>query len=108
VASQRFGVATCDVLLDYKTGPIICGFATCFRSGADVFELSSNSVRYFFMMASKKSLPDDEQFNISFVQTVEKYQCLYDHTLKAYSNRAEQDKAWNQVAGIYFSTGKFI
>lgn len=58
---------------------------------------------------SSKSLPDDEEFNVSFVQAVEKYPCLYDHTLKAYSNRSEQDKAWNQVAGQYFSTGnKFV
>ncbi|CAH1100881.1 unnamed protein product [Psylliodes chrysocephalus] len=49
-----------------------------------------------------KTLPDDEQFNIGFVQNVEKYPCLYDHTLKAYSNRSEQDKAWSQVAGTYF------
>ena len=60
------------------------------------------------MMSCTKRLPDDEKFNILFVQTVETYQCLYDHTLKAYSNRSEQDKAWNQVAGKYFSTGKFI
>ncbi|KAG5884239.1 hypothetical protein JTB14_011728 [Gonioctena quinquepunctata] len=53
---------------------------------------------------SSKGLPNDEEFKISFVQTVELYTCLYDYTLKVYSNRNEQDEAWNKVAGKYFST----
>ncbi|KAL1489176.1 hypothetical protein ABEB36_014114 [Hypothenemus hampei] len=52
---------------------------------------------------SAKRLPDDEKFNISFVQAVEKQPCLYDNTLKTYSDRNVQDKAWNQIAGLYLS-----
>lgn len=57
---------------------------------------------------STKGLFIDEEFNIQFVQEVKKYPCLYDNTLKEYSIRSEQDKAWDQVARVYGSTGKKV
>ncbi|KAK7070728.1 hypothetical protein SK128_023997 [Halocaridina rubra] len=50
-------------------------------------------------------LPDNESFNITFVQAVEKYKFLYDTTSPQYISRDEQDKAWNCLAEKFSSTG---
>ncbi|KAK7078304.1 hypothetical protein SK128_027709 [Halocaridina rubra] len=50
-------------------------------------------------------LPDDEPFNIAFVQAVEQYRCLYDTTSPQYISRDEQDKAWICLAETFSSTG---
>lgn len=52
-------------------------------------------------------LPDNEPFNIRFVQAVEKYTCLYDTTSPRYVSRDEQDKAWNCLAETFSSTGMY-
>ncbi|KAK7071078.1 hypothetical protein SK128_024600 [Halocaridina rubra] len=50
-------------------------------------------------------LPDDEPFNIAFVQAVEKYKCLYDTTSPQYVSRDEQDNAWICLAETFSCTG---
>ncbi|XP_066960700.1 uncharacterized protein [Macrobrachium rosenbergii] len=50
-------------------------------------------------------LPDNELFNIKFVEAVEKYKCLYDTTSPQYFSKDEQDKAWNCIAETFCSTG---
>ncbi|KAK9729010.1 BESS motif [Popillia japonica] len=42
-------------------------------------------------------MEDTPTFNVKFVQTVEKYNVLYDQTMENYSNRQVQEKAWNEV-----------
>ncbi|XP_047484169.1 uncharacterized protein LOC125035903 [Penaeus chinensis] len=54
---------------------------------------------------STMPLPDNETFNIKFVQAVEKYKCLYDTTSPRYISRDEQDKAWSCLAEPFSSTG---
>lgn len=51
-------------------------------------------------------LPDNEQVNVEFVIAVEEYPVLYNHNLKEYSNRNEQDKAWRIIADKFNATGK--
>ena len=48
-------------------------------------------------------LPESEAFNITFVQAVETYNCLYDITSPDYNSKDEQDKAWNNVAHKFCS-----
>ncbi|KAL4088605.1 hypothetical protein QTP88_023694 [Uroleucon formosanum] len=43
------------------------------------------------------NMKDDPDTNIQFVQTVQMFPCLYDHTTKDYSNRCAQDKAWGEI-----------
>ncbi|KAL4142362.1 hypothetical protein QTP88_004836 [Uroleucon formosanum] len=42
-------------------------------------------------------MKNDPDTNIQFVQTVQMFPCLYDHTTKDYSNRCAQDKAWGEI-----------
>ncbi|KAJ9591808.1 hypothetical protein L9F63_001625 [Diploptera punctata] len=41
---------------------------------------------------------DDPDFNITFVELIKEYPCLYDTTLNQYSNRNVQDQAWHGIA----------
>jgi hypothetical protein len=48
----------------------------------------------------------DQNFNIKFVQQIEKYPELYNYTLKSYSKRNVTEKAWSEVAIEVMLTGK--
>jgi len=48
----------------------------------------------------------DQNFNIKFVQQIEKYPELYNYTLKSYSKRNITEKAWSEVATEVKLTGK--
>ncbi|XP_014281544.1 uncharacterized protein [Halyomorpha halys] len=43
-------------------------------------------------------MKDDPEFNIRFVKCVEKQPCLYNYNVIEYSNRDEQERAWQDVA----------
>ncbi|XP_064092487.1 uncharacterized protein LOC135205624 [Macrobrachium nipponense] len=42
--------------------------------------------------------PDDPAKNIKFVQEIEKYSCIYNHTLQEYSSKEATENAWQKVA----------
>lgn len=54
----------------------------------------------------KMPLPDNEQVNVEFVFSVEQFPVLYNYSLKDYSNRSEQEKAWRELATRFKATGK--
>lgn len=47
----------------------------------------------------------EKRENLEFVQFIERYPCLYDHTCKSYSY--ETDKTWQAVADEFQMTGEF-
>ncbi|KAI5695847.1 hypothetical protein M8J76_008576 [Diaphorina citri] len=49
-------------------------------------------------------LPDNKEFNVTFVQTVEEYPIVYDTTRMDYINRDSKDDAWNNIAERFEST----
>ena len=51
-------------------------------------------------------MKDDPEFNIRFVKCVEKQPCLYNYNVIEYSNRDEQERAWQDVAFEMKATGK--
>lgn len=59
-----------------------------------------------FENQSTFKMRDDEQFNITFVKSVEKYKCLYDYTRSDYKNVLIQDRAWQEIGNIYNETRK--
>ncbi|XP_008188674.1 uncharacterized protein LOC103310953 [Acyrthosiphon pisum] len=44
-----------------------------------------------------RSMKDDPDTNVQFVQTVEMFPCLYDYTTKEYSIRNAKYKAWGEI-----------
>jgi len=50
-----------------------------------------------YVLKMYRSMKDDPDTNVQFVQTVEMFPCLYDYTTKEYSNRNAQDKAWGEI-----------
>lgn len=53
-------------------------------------------------------MEDNPTFNVKFVQIVEKYNVLYDHTMENYSNRQIQEKSWNEVGKEVNETRTFL
>lgn len=54
-----------------------------------------------------RSLSKNEQnLNITFVQEIEKYPCLYNYRLEVYSKRDIVDAAWEKVGKTVGDTGK--
>lgn len=51
-------------------------------------------------------MKSDQGTNVRFVQTVQAYPCLYDHSTKDYSNRNAQDKAWTEIGKKFDTTSK--
>lgn len=47
----------------------------------------------------------EQNFNIKFVNEIEKHPELYNYTLKSYSKRNMTDKAWSEVAAEVKLTG---
>jgi hypothetical protein len=47
-----------------------------------------------------------KNFNIKYVQQIEKYPELYNYTLKSYSKRNITEKAWSEEASEIKLTGK--
>ncbi|KAL7633563.1 UNVERIFIED_CONTAM: hypothetical protein RMT77_016096 [Armadillidium vulgare] len=43
-------------------------------------------------------MKDDPKFNVTFVESVERRPCLYNYTLKEYSSKEAQERAWKEVA----------
>ena len=62
--------------------------------------------RYYKIAGPRHTLSTNEATNHSFVQTVEKYKCLYDQTIPQYNSKDEQDKAWREISEQFNSTGK--
>ena len=52
-------------------------------------------------------LPENEAFNIKFVEDIESYKCLCDSTSQNYSMKDEQGRAWNVIAQQFSSTNKY-
>lgn len=48
---------------------------------------------------------DNPDFNIQFVGLIEGYPCLYDRYQSDYSNRAKQDRAWEDLSRKVGGTG---
>lgn len=48
---------------------------------------------------------DNPDFNIQFVGLIEGHPCLYDRYQSDYSNRAKQDKAWENLSRKVGGTG---
>lgn len=51
-------------------------------------------------------MKDTPEFNISFVNLIEKNPIIYDHTSAEYFNRNSQDKAWENIAKEINESGK--
>ncbi len=52
-------------------------------------------------------MPDSQEFNINFVEQVEKHPALYNFMLPEYSNRNAIDKAWHEVSMKVNCSGKY-
>lgn len=53
-----------------------------------------------------RTMNDDPHTNVRFVQVIETYPCLYDHSRADYSNRDTQDKAWIDISKQFDASGK--
>lgn len=51
-------------------------------------------------------MKDDPDTNVQFVQSVQMFPCLYDHTTKNYSNRNAQDKALGEIGKKFDANSK--
>lgn len=50
---------------------------------------------------------DQDTVVVKLVQEIEKYSCLYDYTIKPYSNDRAKTAAWNEVAKTVNISGNY-
>lgn len=69
--------------------------------------MENSNAKIEIEVQNKTKMPDDEQFNMSFVKKVREYECLYDYTRSDYKNIQIQDKAWQEIADEFNETRKY-
>lgn len=58
--------------------------------------------------SATRTMQNDEEFNIRFVNLVRKYKCLYDRKVPEYRNRDNQEKAWLNISIETKESGNII